>query len=99
MATYAYRCPYHGDFETRFPIGTAERTVRCATCRSASPRVFTPPLVNATPRPLAAAVDRAGRSAETPEVVTRIPGRPPQPGTGRATTRPADPARLRLPRP
>ncbi|WP_329100440.1 zinc ribbon domain-containing protein [Micromonospora sp. NBC_01699] len=104
MATYEYRCPRDGDFEVRFPIGTAAASVRCAACRRESPRIFTAPLVNAMSRPLATAIDRAGRSAEAPEVVSRIPGDR-HPGGGRTSgerrsrTRTTNPAQLRLPRP
>jgi hypothetical protein len=104
LATYEYRCPRDGDFEVRFPIGTATATVPCAACRGESPRIFTAPLVNAMSRPLTAAIDRAGRSAEAPKVVSRIPdrrspGNDRGSGTRRSRTRSANPAQLRLPRP
>jgi putative FmdB family regulatory protein len=93
VATYEYRCPRDGDFEARFPLGEAAATVRCATCRGAAGRVFSAPLLARTPRPLTTAIDRGERSADTPDVVSRIPPR------RRATPRPANPAHARLPRP
>lgn len=94
MATYEYRCPSDGDFELRFPIGRAPQRAACPTCGDNGPRVFrTAPGLNRTPRPLAAAIDRAEKSAEEPEVVSSIPPRRPAP------RRPPHPAHARLPRP
>ncbi|WP_326557744.1 zinc ribbon domain-containing protein [Micromonospora sp. NBC_01796] len=99
MATYGYRCPRDGEFEVRFPIGTATASVHCAVCRGESTRIFTAPLVNAIARPLVAAVDRTGRSAEAPEVVSRIPGHRPAAVRGPGGRGSTNPAHLRLPRP
>ncbi|MFY1671194.1 zinc ribbon domain-containing protein [Plantactinospora sp. WMMB334] len=75
MTTYEYRCPRDGVLAARFPIGEAPGRLRCPTCAAEAVRVFSAPSLRAMPRPLVAALDRAGRSAEAPEVVTRIPGR------------------------
>lgn len=92
MATYQYRCPLDGDFESRFPLGEAPPVARCAACDGDARRVWSAPLLARMSRPLSAALDRAGASAEAPQVVSRIPGR-------RATAAaPTNPARARLPR-
>ncbi|GIG87056.1 FmdB family zinc ribbon protein [Plantactinospora endophytica] len=93
MATYEYRCPRDGTFPARYPIGQAPGQVRCATCAAEAVRVYSAPSLRAMPRPLVAALDRAGRSAEAPEVVSRVPGRRVAPA------RPAHPGHARLPRP
>lgn len=93
MATYGYRCPRDGDFELVFPIGRATTHAACEVCGGAAPRVYTAPLLSRTPRPLAAAIERAAGTAETPEVVPEPPARPKTPRP------PAVPARARLPRP
>ncbi|MBE1489891.1 FmdB family zinc ribbon protein [Plantactinospora soyae] len=97
MATYEYRCPRDGAFDATYPIGQAPTRARCATCSAEADRVFSAPLLNAMPHPLTAALDQAGRSAEAPEVVSRIPGRRRTPPTG--PNRPSHPGHARLPRP
>jgi hypothetical protein len=92
VATYEYRCPRDGAFDVRFPVGTATARVRCAACGGEAVRVFTAPLLSRVPRTLAAAIEDAGRSAETPDVVSSIPSRP------KARRRPVNPALARLPR-
>ncbi|GAA5200921.1 hypothetical protein GCM10023322_79860 [Rugosimonospora acidiphila] len=77
MATYEYRCPRHGAFEVRLRIGEASASVPCGTCGGQAARIYSAPGLAVTPRPLARALDRAARTAETPDVVTRIPGRRP----------------------
>ena len=94
MATYGYRCPRDGEFDVAFPIGTAAAHVPCDVCGGEAPRVYSAPLLARTPRPLTAAIDRAERSAEMPDVVSDLPARRPSPGR-----RQADPADARLPRP
>jgi putative FmdB family regulatory protein len=93
MATYEYRCPRDGDFDVKFPVGTAASRVHCSVCGSEAVRVFSAPLLARTPRPLVAAIDRAERSAEAPDVVSTIPAKP------RARRLPVNPAHARLPRP
>ena len=74
MATYVYRCPRDGDFEVRIPLGAATASVLCTQCGGESGRVWSAPHLGRTPRPLAAAIEQAGRSAESPRVVSRLPG-------------------------
>ncbi|RKN29187.1 FmdB family zinc ribbon protein [Micromonospora musae] len=92
MATYEYRCPRDGDFEVRLPLGEAGAAVDCPGCHERATRVWSAPRLARTPRALGAALDGAARSAETPEVVSRIPARRP------AAAMPAHPAHARLPR-
>lgn len=92
MATYEFRCPGDGDFELRLPLGQAPPEAPCPACASRAVRIFSPPALAGTPRRLAAALDRAARSAEAPEVVSRIPER-------RVRRRPRHPGHARLPRP
>ncbi|MFC0506938.1 FmdB family zinc ribbon protein [Micromonospora costi] len=92
MATYEYRCPRDGAFEVRLPLGEAGAATRCPDCHGTADRVWSAPSLARTPRALGAALDRAARSAETPEVVSRVPGRRP------AAAAPAHPAHARLPR-
>lgn len=73
MATYEYRCPVHGPFQVRTPIGEAGPSVACGVCGTTAARIFSAPMLALTPPALTAALDRAGRSAESPEVVSRIP--------------------------
>jgi hypothetical protein len=74
MATYVYRCPRDGDFELRVPLSAATTTVLCVQCGGDAGRVWSAPHLGRTPRPLAAAIEDARRSAETPRVVSRLPG-------------------------
>jgi hypothetical protein len=79
MATYVYRCPRDGDFEVRVPLGAATATVLCVQCGGDAGRVWSAPHLGRTPRPVTAAIEDAGRSAETPRVVSRLPGTRPAP--------------------
>jgi putative FmdB family regulatory protein len=93
MATYEYRCRRDGVFDATLPIGTAGPSLPCPRCAGRATRVFSAPRLNRTPAPLRRAIDRTERTAETPEVVTRVPARRP--------SRPApapNPLHARLPR-
>jgi hypothetical protein len=74
MATYVYRCPSDGEFEARIPLGAATTTIPCVRCARAAERVWSAPGLRRTPRPVDAAIEQAGRSAEAPRVVSRVPG-------------------------
>ncbi|MFI0351250.1 FmdB family zinc ribbon protein [Actinomadura sp. 9N407] len=91
MATYQYRCAGCGPFEISRPIGTAEPAEPCADCGDPAARVFTPPLLARTSRPLSRALRAQEASAHEPEVVRREPMARPKP--------PADPRHALLPRP
>ena len=94
MTRYEYRCPEHGAFEVRAAMGSAPRHAACPTCDADSRRLFAPPTLRRVAPAVGAAVDRAERSREAPEVVRAPPPRrrPPRP------TAPANPALRRLPR-
>ncbi len=94
MATYAYRCPTHGDFDTRAPIGTAASSAPCPACEAPGSRVFSAPRLGSAPSGLVKAMDRAGASSDAPPVVTSLPSR--GAGPARVST---NPAHRRLPRP
>jgi putative FmdB family regulatory protein len=94
VAIYRYRCAGCGPFDVSRPIGTAGPAEPCASCGGEAPRVFTPPLVTRTSRPLARAYDAQEASAHEPRVVSRPPAAPP-----RAPAPPADPRHAQLPRP
>jgi putative FmdB family regulatory protein len=93
VATYRYRCAECGPFDVVRPIGTAGDAEPCASCGGEASRVFTPPLVARTSRPLGRALGAQEASAHEPRVVGRIPGAPRRPAP------PADPRHARLPRP
>ncbi|MGC9665072.1 FmdB family zinc ribbon protein [Planosporangium sp. 12N6] len=97
MATYEYRCPRDGSFDVRSPIGTAAPAVPCPACGDEARRVISAPALARTPRPLAAALDRAARSAEAPEVVSAPPPR--RAASPARPARPVNPGHARLPRP
>lgn len=80
MAVYQYRCPNCGIFETTREMGAATPTQPCANCGREARRRYSAPHLSQTPRPLADALDRAEKSSDEPEVVTRVP---PRPGVGR----------------
>ena len=96
MAIYLYRCTTHGETEVCRPIGSAPPTWTCPVCHGECARVFLPPLLSLAPSRVVAAIDRAERSADTPEVVSSLPTQ----GVRRRTPMaPPNPAYQRLPRP
>jgi putative FmdB family regulatory protein len=92
MATYVYRCPDHGPWDVRLPMGTAEATANCPACGRAAARQFTSPLLSRTAAPVAAARLREEASGDAPTVTTTVP---------KAVSRPVarDPRWQALPRP
>lgn len=97
MPTYEYRCDADGTFEIHRPVGTAGPEAVCPTCTAAASRVFTAPMLSRSPRRVAAAIDRAERTREAPDVVAAPPPR------GGVAARPSpvqqNPALRSLPRP
>lgn len=91
MVTYVYRCLSDGSFDLRRPFGQAVELATCPTCGAAARRVFTSPLLGTLDARVNRAYDDAARSADTPAVVSALPGPRPQ--------RPLNPAVRRLPRP
>lgn len=94
MTTYRYRCPTDGPADVGLPIGTAPPTLTCPSCGAEMPRVFTAPMLGLAPRGIVAAIDRTTAGAESPAVVSRIPG-----SGRRAPVAPPNPNLRRLPRP
>ncbi|XRQ12239.1 FmdB family zinc ribbon protein [Actinomadura welshii] len=92
MAIYQYRCPECGAFDVSRPIGTAAAAETCAGCGAEANRVFSPPHLTRTPRPLTRALQAQEASADEPRVVTRPP-------VSRPAAPPADPRHALLPRP
>ncbi|SCF17034.1 putative regulatory protein, FmdB family [Micromonospora viridifaciens] len=91
MATYEYRCRQDGSFDVTLPIGTAGPSTRCPRCGVPAGRVFAAPRLGRMPAALHAAIDRAERTAEQPDVVRHVPG-------DRPARRSSNPAHARLPR-
>jgi putative FmdB family regulatory protein len=73
VATYEFRCDRHGRFDVSRPLGTAPASVPCAACGSEAKRVYSAPALFRGPRPVFAAMDRAEKSRDEPEVVTSLP--------------------------
>jgi putative FmdB family regulatory protein len=96
MATYAYRCVRDGDFDVSRPMGTAARKSLCPVCNSEAARVFRAPMLSLAPRALVAAIDRAEKTGDEPEVVSAVPPRAVRTRNPMATQ---NPALRRLPRP
>jgi predicted nucleic acid-binding Zn ribbon protein len=94
MTTYRYRCPTDGPTDVTLPFGTAPPARTCSSCGAEMPRVFTAPMLGLAPRGVVTAIDRAGASAESPAVVSRIPGSRPH-----TPVAPPNPKLRRLPRP
>ena len=96
MASYEFRCDDDGLFDVQAPMGSAGSVAACPACGSDGARVFSVPMLALADRRLVAAIDRADKSREEPEVVTALPP------SGRRPTRraaPPNPALKRLPRP
>jgi len=94
MARYEYVCGECGRFEVRLAIGTAPAGYECPSCASIARRAFSAPMLQDLSKPVTAAMDRAGRSGDAPEVVTAVPDR-----ADRRAAPPVHPARARLPPP
>jgi putative FmdB family regulatory protein len=95
VATYQYQCPDHGLLDVMMPIGTAPPTVQCRNCDTDAVRIFSAPMLSLAPRALIAAMDRADKSRDEPDVVTSLPRHAPR----RPHPALANPALRKLPRP
>jgi putative FmdB family regulatory protein len=93
---YEYACASHGAFELTRPIGSQPPSSPCPECRGEARRVFTSPMLTLSPRPLVAAIDRAEKTRDEPEVVTSLPPAGPR---RRTPVLPLTPTLRRLPRP
>ncbi|BBX65942.1 hypothetical protein MSAS_51160 [Mycobacterium saskatchewanense] len=96
MATYGYRCAQDGDFDVCRPIGTAPTRFVCPVCNCEAARVFRAPMLSLAPRAVLAAIDRAEKTRDVPDMVS-VP--PPTPVRDRIPPLPQNPAWRYLPRP
>ena len=96
MTTYEFRCRDDGLFDVEAPMGSAGSVASCPACGGDGARVFSAPMLALADRRLVAAIDRADKSRDEPEVVTSLP-----PSGRRRTQRTVspEPALKRLPRP
>jgi putative FmdB family regulatory protein len=94
VPTYAFRCTGCGEFEVVAPMSAASASAACPACGEPAARRYGAPALRGTDPGLRGALDTSARSADSPEVVTAVPGRPR--GGVRTTT---DPRHARLPRP
>ncbi len=94
MPTYDYRCSGCGEFEVRRPMAESAIPARCPGCGHPAARVFGAPALGGLDPTVRRALDAGARSAESPQVVTAVPGR-----SRRATPVTTDPRHARLPRP
>ena len=94
LPTYAFRCAQCGGFDLVRPMAEARATAVCPSCGEADRRVFVAPALRALDTGLRQALAAGEQSADSPQVVTSVPGR--SRPTARITT---DPRHHRLPRP
>jgi putative FmdB family regulatory protein len=94
MPTYQYRCGTCGRFELQRPMAEVAASASCPDCGEAARRVFGLPGVAFLDPGVRNAIDASARSAESPQVVTDVPGR-----ARRATPITTDPRHAKLPRP
>jgi putative FmdB family regulatory protein len=93
LPTYAFRCAQCGGFDLVRPMAEAGATAVCPSCGEAARRVFVAPALRALDTGLRQALAAGEQSADSPQVVTSVPGR------SRPTARTTDPRHHRLPRP
>ncbi|WP_166348709.1 FmdB family zinc ribbon protein [Phytoactinopolyspora limicola] len=93
MAIYEYCCTRCGVFEVIRAIGSAPTSHTCDECGTNARRFYSTPNFNRGSNPLTRALDRAEKSQDEPEVVTRVPPQRPQ------QRRFSDPRQARLPAP
>ncbi len=96
MAIYEYRCEADGAFDVTRPLGTQPTSLPCPVCESEARRIFSTPMLSLAPRGLVAAIDRAEKTRDEPEIVTSLP---PMAAHKRTPVLPLTPTLRRLPRP
>jgi putative FmdB family regulatory protein len=94
MPTYQYRCTSCGAFDLLQSMADVEASASCPDCGKSARRVFGLPGVAFVDSRVRRALDASSRSAESPQVVTDVPGR-----ARRATPITTDPRHAKLPRP
>lgn len=73
MPTYSLRCGSCGDFDLIAAMSQRPDRATCPVCGQLRARVISSPLLHTASTSLDTAVERAGRSAESPEVIRSIP--------------------------
>lgn len=74
MQFYTYECGPCGSFDLMRPMAQREAPALCPRCGSAGRRVFTAPHLGGLHRSVDRVATRAGRSAESPDVTSHVPG-------------------------
>jgi len=95
VIVYQYRCRRDGAVDLRWPMGSAPEHATCPLCEGSVVRSIGAPMLSLAPRARVAAIDRAEKSRDAPDVVSSLPPRP----LGRRLPRATAPAQQRLPRP
>lgn len=96
MPIYEYRCPNCAIFEVILPLGAAEETQTCPTCRQTARRKISAPNLSKTGTSAFKLIESTVRSASEPQVVAGS-----LPPAGRRKTQPysSNPLHRKLPRP
>lgn len=89
MATYEYRCFQCGVIERDLTWGSAPTSLTCSSCGREARRVYSPPMVYRTAKPVNRALEREEKSRDEPEVVTQVPPSNRQPPAASEHPRPA----------
>ncbi|WP_453984993.1 FmdB family zinc ribbon protein [Brevibacterium casei] len=74
MPTYLFRCDDCGDTERAFTMAAKPDSIHCPDCQGAARSVVASPHLGVGGSPAARLIDTTERSAETPVVVSRVPG-------------------------
>ena len=93
MVTCEYRCFQRGVIEREVTFGSASASVTCPTCGREARRVYSPPMVYRTAKPVARALEREEKVRDEREVVTQVPLSNRQPPAASEHPRPGPPTR------
>ncbi|GAA0037509.1 FmdB family zinc ribbon protein [Brevibacterium metallidurans] len=74
MPTYLFRCDDCGDTERAFTMAAKPDSIHCPGCQEPARSVVASPHLGVGGSPAARLIDTTERSAETPAVVSRVPG-------------------------
>lgn len=94
MTTYTYRCPDCGPFDAQHALGTAPSEQGCPHCPARARRIITAPRLSLGDGRARRLLDATAATADTPAVVTGLPGRSRKP-----TPITRNPLHAKLPRP
>ncbi|UGS34766.1 FmdB family zinc ribbon protein [Capillimicrobium parvum] len=76
MPIYAFRCEGCGTFDLAREVAAAGASADCPHCGEPARRVFTPPGLVRLTKPVRGLLDLEEKSADVPDVVTQMRGRP-----------------------